>query len=139
MMAEEKLFENKLKRWFHSIGIYPAGFPAERMAAPIIGWYTKIWGGGFQKSGIPDIIACVKGHFISIELKAESGRASELQKLNTHRIRDSGGSGIFLYPSGFEGFKNDLLHMIEMLKYDSMIHRLQEVYKNGKSDNGIGQ
>lgn len=128
-MAEEKLFENKIKRWLHSIGVYPAGFPSERMEHEQIGWYTKIWGGGFQKSGIPDIIACVKGHFISIEVKASSGRASELQKLNTHRIRDSGGSGIFLYPTGFEQFKKDLTYMIDMLHYDSMIYTLQEVYK----------
>lgn len=58
-MAEEKLFEGQIKKYFHSVGIYPAGYPTDRMNAPMVGWYTKIWGGGFQKSGIPDIICCV--------------------------------------------------------------------------------
>ena len=52
-MADEKLFENRIKKHFHSVGIYPAGYPSDRMDAPMVGWYTKIWGGGFQKSGIP--------------------------------------------------------------------------------------
>lgn len=101
----------------------------DKMMVPQIGWYTKIWGGGYQKSGIPDIIACVKGSFLSIEIKASNGRASELQKLNTNRIRDSGGNACFLYPSGFEQFKSDMQHMIELLKYDSYVEKLLEVYK----------
>lgn len=128
-MAEEKLFENRIKKWFHSIGIYPAGYGMDKMTVPQIGWYTKIWGGGYQKSGIPDIIACVKGSFLSIEIKASNGRASELQKLNTNRIRDSGGNACFLYPSGFEQFKTDMQHMIELLKHDSYVEKLLEVYK----------
>ena len=49
-MAEEKLFEGQIKKHFHSVGIYPAGYPTDRMNAPMVGWYTKIWGGGFQRS-----------------------------------------------------------------------------------------
>lgn len=128
-MADEKLFEEKIKKWFHSVGIYPAGLPSDKMGVKPIGWYTKIWGGGFQKSGIPDIIACIKGQFVTVEVKATNGRPSELQKLNTHRIRDSGGKGVFLYPTGFEIFKNDVTEMIEALKYDSYAPQLQEVYK----------
>ena len=26
-MAEEKLFEGQIKKYFHSVGIYPAGYP----------------------------------------------------------------------------------------------------------------
>lgn len=128
-MAEEKGFENRIKRWFHSIGIYPAGFAEEKMNIKPIGWYTKIWGGGFQKSGIPDIIACVKGQFVSIEIKATTGRPSALQELNTNRIRDSGGHGCFLYPSGFDDFKEELLHMIEALTWDSYASKMKGVYK----------
>ena len=31
--------------------------------------------GGFQKSGIPDLIICLRGRFIAIELKTEIRKA----------------------------------------------------------------
>lgn len=70
-----------------------------------IGWFTKIWCGGYQKSGIPDLILCVNGIFVTVELKAPNGHASELQKMNTARINQSNGIGIILFPDGFEQFK----------------------------------
>ena len=53
----------------------------------------KIFGGGFQASGIPDILCCYKGLFIAIEVKSPTGkgRASDVQKLKIKAIRDSGG------------------------------------------------
>lgn len=128
-MADEKLFEGQLKNWMHSIGIYPAGFGEDRMILPMIGWYTKIWGGGYQKSGIPDILCCILGQFVAIEVKAQNGRPSPLQKLNIQRIRDSGGHGVFLYPSGFKQFQEDVKEMVNELQYSSFCYRLQEVYK----------
>ena len=100
-MADEKLFENRIKKHFHSVGIYPAGYPSDRMDAPMVGWYTKIWGGGFQKSGIPDLICCVNGVMLAVEVKASSGRPSELQKLNIGRGQEKGGGGGFPFPGGF--------------------------------------
>lgn len=108
-MAQEKQFENRIKDWFHTIGIYPAGYPQNKMEEPPIGWYTKIWGGGYQKAGIPDIIACIRGEFLTIEVKAQNGKPSALQELNTTRIREVKGQAVFLYPSGFRKFKHDLL------------------------------
>ena len=95
----------------------------------MVGWYTKIWGGGFQKSGIPDLICCVNGIMLAVEVKASNGRTSELQKLNISRINKSGGVGIFLYPEGFEQFKKFLEEVI-----DCNIH-IQEliVLKNANS------
>lgn len=53
----------------------------------------KIFGGGYQSSGIPDILCCYKGLFIAIEVKSPTGkgRASDIQKLKIKRIRESGG------------------------------------------------
>lgn len=104
-MAAEKLFEGRIKKYLHAIGVYPAGCPSDRMKAPPVGWYAKIWGGGFQKSGIPDIIACINGVMVAIEVKASNGRPTELQKLNVSRINGAGGIAVFLYPEGFENFK----------------------------------
>ena len=100
-MADEKLFENRIKKHFHSVGIYPAGYPSDRMDAPMVGWYTKIWGGGFQKSGIPDLICCVNGIMLAVEVKASSDRPSELPKVNINPVKKSGGIGDFLYTAAF--------------------------------------
>lgn len=111
-MAEEKNFENSVKRYLESIGIYPAGCPAQKMDQPT-GWYFKVWGGGFQKSGIPDMIINAHGTFVAIELKAQKGKISPLQKLNIDRIRSTYGVACVLYPSGFDAFKADMQLVLE--------------------------
>ncbi|MBP2026857.1 hypothetical protein J2Z35_000648 [Acetoanaerobium pronyense] len=68
-------------------------------------WFFKVWGGGFQKSGIPDIICCVNGYFIALELKSDAGKPTALQQMNIRQINAAGGIGVILYPAGFEKFK----------------------------------
>jgi len=69
-------------------------------------WFVKYWGGGqFTKAGVPDILACVNGHFVGIELKAETGRLSRLQEYTLARIKETGGQAFVLRPSGFAAFK----------------------------------
>lgn len=68
-------------------------------------YYVKVWGGGFQRAGIPDLLCNVNGFFVAVELKTEIGRTSKLQDYNIERIRGSGGVAIVLRPSGFEEFK----------------------------------
>ena len=58
--------------------------------------------------GISDILLCVKGRFWAVELKAETGRPSELQTRFLERIRVAGGRGILLYPALFETFKKEI-------------------------------
>lgn len=57
-------------------------------------WYFKIWGGGYQTAGIPDIIACYNGKFIAIEVKNEIGKTTTLQELNLKHISQCGGISI---------------------------------------------
>ena len=104
-MTPETKFKNEVQKWLISQGIYQAGTPSHRQTKPIRGWFVKIWGGGMQKEGIPDILMCVNGIFISLELKSAKGRPSELQKKNTAMVNESKGIGIILYPDGFENFK----------------------------------
>lgn len=92
-MGEEKRFEIQVKKWLK-----------EHNA-----WFVKTWSNGTQRAGLPDLIICWKGRFIGIELKAENGRASELQKYELEQIRKAGGVGLILKPSGFEELKNFLL------------------------------
>ena len=92
----EKQFENKIKKFLKSHGI----------------WFTKVWGGGYQKAGIPDILACVNGRFVAIELKGSSGKPTELQKYNIRRINECNGVGVILYPKDFERFKLLILDLL---------------------------
>lgn len=74
----EKTIENKIKKYLKENKI----------------WYFKVWGGGYQTAGIPDIIACYKGHFIAIEVKSEIGKTTTLQDFNLQLIKSSGGISI---------------------------------------------
>jgi hypothetical protein len=44
-------------------------------------YLRKIHGNQFQHAGIPDIIGCIEGVFVGIEVKTESGRLSKIQEL----------------------------------------------------------
>lgn len=105
-MASEKTFENQVKKWLHNQGIYAAGTPEDKMEESPVGWFFKVWGGGYQKSGIPDLLICVNGFFLAVELKGLDGTPSDLQKKNIKMINQGNGIGIILYPQGFDEFKN---------------------------------
>ncbi|EPY2279541.1 VRR-NUC domain-containing protein [Clostridium sporogenes] len=96
-MAAEKKFENEIKKFLSEL-------PKT--------WFYKNWSGPYSKSGIPDIIACVDGHFIGIEVKAPNGKPSELQKRNIRLIQECRGLGYILYPKDFEAFKKDMWELV---------------------------
>lgn len=89
-MGQEKLFENKIKKFLSENGCY----------------FIKYFANSFTKSGIPDVLACVNGYFVAIEVKAANGKPSELQLYNIEAIKKAGGIAIVLYPKDFEMFKN---------------------------------
>lgn len=79
MSGEEKKVENKIKRYLDSLGAY----------------YLKVHGSAYQPAGTPDILACVNGRFIGIEVKKPTGGVvSDLQKLKLKQIENAGGVGI---------------------------------------------
>lgn len=94
-MAGEKQFEKQVKGWLNNLK--QEGHPIK---------FIKIWGGGYQKAGIPDLICCINGIYFEVELKASTGRPTELQKYNIKLTNVANGIGIILYPEGFEQFKN---------------------------------
>lgn len=73
----EKAVENQIKRWIKSLG----------------GWFIKIQGGCNNPStGVPDILACIDGHFIAIEVKRPyGGIVTEIQKQQIAAINRAGG------------------------------------------------
>lgn len=104
-MAAEKNFENKIKRYLKDNG----------------SWFVKYFANRMTKSGIPDILACVNGYFVAIEVKASNGKPSELQVWNKDKIREAGGISLILYPEQFEDFKlliDDLINRPEYLDWD---------------------
>lgn len=94
VMAGEKQFEKQVKGWLNNLK--QEGHPIK---------FIKIWGGGFQKAGIPDLICCINGIYFEVELKASNGRPTDLQEHNIKLTNSANGIGMILYPEGFEQFK----------------------------------
>ena len=89
-MGPEKTFENKVKKFLKEKGC----------------WYVKYWGGGdYTRAGVPDLLCCINGRFVGLELKSDAGIVSDLQVYQIEKINDAGGLGIVLYPSKFDWFK----------------------------------
>lgn len=109
-IAQEKNFENKIKKFLKDEGA----------------WYIKYWAGSqFTKDGIPDILACVNGHFVAIEVKAQNGKPSDLQLHVISKIRQAGGFAFVVYPSGFEKLKD----FIYQLKADYFTKEMEVMMK----------
>ena len=89
-MAQEKMFENKIKRYLKERGCYR----------------VKYHGNYYSENGTPDILACVNGYFLAIEVKAPEGKASELQLTKIADIRKAGGFAYVVYPSGWFKLKD---------------------------------
>jgi Holliday junction resolvase len=49
---------------------------------------------GFGRSGVPDIVACVNGHFLGIECKAGTNKPTALQVREIEHIRANGGTAV---------------------------------------------
>lgn len=88
-MAQEKNFETKVKRYIEEKGGYQVKFFANRMT----------------KKGVPDILSCINGYFVGVEVKGPDGSPSDIQIYNVKKIRKAGGFAMVLYPSAWERFK----------------------------------
>lgn len=90
-MPKEKDFQIKVEKFLTDRGIY----------------FVKYWGGGiYTRSGIPDLICCLRGLFLALELKTDDGIISPLQEYNLEKICKSGGITMVLRPKYFENFKS---------------------------------
>ena len=92
-MGAEKNFENKIKDYIKN---------------ELKGWYVKFFANSFTKSGIPDILACINGYFVAIEVKAQNGIVKPLQERKIREIRKAYGFAFVVYPSGWKEFKKFL-------------------------------
>ena len=78
---KESGYQTKVKKLLDERGVY----------------HEVIWGGGFQASGIPDILAVHKGVFIGLELKVGYNKPSPLQLAKVDLIRKAGGIGAIVW------------------------------------------
>ena len=108
-MASEKSFENKIKRYLKDKGCYR----------------VKYHGNYFSENGTPDILACVNGYFLGIEVKAQDGHPSELQLVKVESIRKAGGFAYVAYPSGWEKLKD----IIDGLLIDKFNREMEVILK----------
>lgn len=88
MVLSEKAEQNKILAYLKKHNIYN----------------IKIHGSNYSSIGTPDIICCIDGKFIALELKkAKGGKESEAQKLHGERIIKNG--GIYYCVKGYNHFK----------------------------------
>lgn len=80
-MANETKIQKQIQGYIQSLG----------------GYVFKIHGDIFMRSGIPDIICCLKGRFVGIEAKDIGNSPSELQLAHIRQIRKAGGIGFVAY------------------------------------------
>lgn len=75
MSQQENKVQKSIQDYLESIGAYR----------------FKVHGEIFMRAGIPDIIACLKGRFIGIEVKDGNNTPSELQLAHGRKIQKAGG------------------------------------------------
>lgn len=92
MTTPEKKVKDKVKKLLGEYGAY----------------YFMPTTGGYGRSGVPDIVACLRGKFIGIECKANGGKPTALQEKNLAEIMNVGGFAILVDEGGIDTFKNVL-------------------------------
>ncbi len=73
---KEQVLQAKIQKYIKAIGGY------------VIKTITS------NRAGIPDLLCCVKGRFIGIEVKAQQNKPSPLQLANITMIEAAGGLGL---------------------------------------------
>lgn len=73
--VSEKWVKHKVVDYLKSLGVY----------------YFFPVASGYMKSGVPDIICCIKGRFVAIECKAGKNKTTAIQDKNIWQIHSNGG------------------------------------------------
>ena len=68
---------------------------------------------GYGRTGIPDVIACIGGHFIGIECKAGSKQPTALQQRELDNIEKAEGTGVLVNADNISNLKNILENAYE--------------------------
>lgn len=96
----EKVIENKIKDCLASRG--------NKI------WFFKHAASASMKKGIPDIICCICGVFVGIEVKQANGTQSDEQKVVERNIREAGGEYWLVF--SFEEFVDKFNNFVRRIK-----------------------
>ena len=66
-------------------------------------------------AGIPDLLCCVNGYFMALEIKAEHGRPSKLQEYQVEEIQKAKGIALIVYPKDYDR----LIELLDKLQNDT--------------------
>jgi Holliday junction resolvase len=69
--------------------------------------------GGYGASGVPDIVACLKGRFIGIECKANGNKPTALQRMNLDQIAAQGGIALVIDETNVNELKGMIENVLE--------------------------
>lgn len=117
-MAEEKRFEQKIRKYLDSLGA----------------WSVKYHGNAMSANGTPDLLVCLNGVFMAIEVKATHGRPSELQKYKINQINDAGGVAMVLWPEGFDTFRMICEEVLQCGSHIRGLNAIRRAHSNTKCD-----
>lgn len=78
---KEKTIERQIRNYLDSIGA----------------WHIKTHGNMFSRAGTPDILACIDGIFVAIEVKQPGGLVTPLQAAHIELIKKAGGVAFVAY------------------------------------------
>lgn len=100
-MTPEKKVKRKVTALLDSYGVY---------------WFYPVMS-GYGSSGIPDLIACVRGRFLAIECKATpKDQPTALQQKNLAQIRSQAGIAVVIHAENIE----ELRHVIDQIINDRL-------------------
>jgi hypothetical protein len=74
--------------------------------------------GGYGRSGVPDIVACIEGLFLAIECKAGNGKVTALQERELRLVEEANGFALIYREPGCtpETLKSLLVHWLKSRK-----------------------
>jgi len=108
MITPEKKVKDKVKKILEEYGAY----------------YFMPTTGGYGRSGVPDIVACLRGKFIGIECKANGNKPTALQEKNLHEIMGVGGFAVLIDENGIPMLRS----MLDQLKQSNHVPREAGIY-----------
>lgn len=116
-MAQEKNLENKIKDFLKKNNIY----------------HFKTKGGIYGTIGLPDLVICINGKFVGLELKSKIGKVSLQQYKNGAKITEN--KGIFAVIDDYDKFLelyNDLIKNKKVIRHTLSFEELSNLYKETK-------